>query len=862
MARYGPNRLSPEQRLTFWHVLREEVTEPMILLLLAVGAVYAFTGELGDAVAIFAIISGIVLVEVYNEYRAKAAIAALQRLAAPTAPLLRGGRPATIPAEEVAPGDVVFLGTGGRVPADLRLLAATGLRVDESSLTGESAPVVKAVAALAPEAALADRSSLVFAGTLITAGRGRGVAVATGPASELGRIAGLAERAREPRTPLQLAMRQLSGWLVWLALAFSVLVPLLGFLFGQPPREMLLTGLTLAFATIPEELPILITIVLGLGALRLSRRQVIVKRLRAAETLGSVSTIATDKTGTITENRMSLATLWLPGQRASLSPAEAPASAGGRLALDLGVLANEATLRSAQGRHLTADGGTGFAGDPTDVAFLVAARAAGLEPAALRAGGAEREAVFDDQRRITAAVYRRDGALLLAVKGAPESVLRLSGCQLVEGSERPLDEEARRAALARAAELAAAGQRVLALAYKVLPAVPGELGACPERGERCADEAYLVFAGLAGLLDPPRPEVPGALAALRAAGIRVLMLTGDHPATAQAIARAVGLPAERVLTGRDLDGLNEAALEQAVAEIALFARIAPEHKLRLVQALQARGEVVAVTGDGVNDAPVIKQAAIGVAMGETGTDAAKEAADMVLGDDNFANIAVAVREGRNLFQNLRKAVRYYLAVKVALVVTSLVAVLLRLPVPFTPIQIIVMELFMDVAASVTFTAEPAEGDVMARPPRDPRRPFMDRSMQVGIFAGGVALCVAVLAAYLWAFSRGAGAAQAQSQAFATWMIGHALLALHMRSEHQPLATSLLFSNPAMVAWVLAAAATVALATSVPALSGALKAMPLDPAGWAVAILAPLLTTRAWELWKQWRWRGPTQAGNG
>ncbi len=836
LVAYGANRLVSERRLTFWSVLREEVAEPMILLLLAVGVIYALSGEVQDAVAIFLIIAGITLVEVYNEYRAKAAIVALQRLGAPTAPVLRGGRQETVPAEAVVPGDIVLLGPGERVAADLRLLAANGLRLDEASLTGESASVLKQAAPVPAGAELAERASLAFAGTLVVAGRGRGVVVATGAATELGHVAGLAARAREPRTPLQVAMRQLSGWLVWLALGFSVLVPLLGFLFGQPLREMILTGLTLAFATIPEELPILITIVLGLGALRLSRRQAIVKRLRAAETLGSVSVIASDKTGTITENHMALATLWLAGQAEPAAAATATGGEPGRWALALGTLANEATAAPS-----------GYLGDPTDIAFLEAADAAGLGRQVWRGAVPLAEANFDSALRLTSAVYGEPDGVLLAVKGAPETVLPRCVRERVDGREESLSETDRQQYLERAAQLAAKGERVLALAYRHLP---------PSQGATSLKSESLVFAGLAGLLDPPRPEVPAAVAALGRAGIRVLMLTGDHPDTARAVARQIGLPAEQVLTGRDLDQLDQAGLARAPAEVAVYARITPENKLRLVEALQTTGEVVAVTGDGVNDAPALRQAAIGVAMGQTGTDAAKEAAGMVLGDDNFATISLAVREGRQLFDNLRKAVRYYLAVKVALVTTSLIAVLLHLPVPFTPIQIIVMELFMDLAASVTFTAEPAEGDVMARPPRDPRRPFVDWALQAGIFVGGASLAVAVLAAYLWAFARGESAAQAQTQAFATWMIGHALLALHMRSERQPLLSAGLLRNPAMGIWILAAVVTVLLATAVPPVGNALKTTSLDATGWLVAVAAPFLTTAWWELWKwaRWRWR--------
>lgn len=843
----GPNRLEEERQVTFWKVAKEEVTEPMILLLLVVGVLYALWGEVRDAIAIFLIISGISLVEILNEYSAKAAIASLQRLASPAAPVMRDGVQQELDAKAVVPGDLVLLVPGERVPADLRIVEATALRIDESSLTGESAPVTKTVEAVPEDTELADRCDMAYAGTLVTSGKGRGVVVSTGMATEIGRIAGLVRATREPRTPLQMAMRQLAGYLVWLALGFSVLVPFLGYLSGQPLREMVLTGLTLAFATIPEELPILITVVLGLGSLRLSKRNAIVKRIRAAETLGSVSAIASDKTGTITENHMALSAVWLSGQPEVISASDAGRNPSGRHVLELGVLANDAIVTHTNGE-------TGFAGDPTDVALVEAATESALEVTVLRGEGPLAEFTFDDQRKLTSALYSRGDALLLAVKGAPEAVIARCSRQPSNEMESSLDAQSRSAALSAAEAMANRGLRVLGIAYRSLPS-RGESGHSATGKLPSMDEceADLVLAGLVGLADPPRGEVPAALEELRSARIRVLMLTGDHPATARAIAGQVGIDGGRVLTGRDVEAMSDVELQEEVGKTSVFARIAPEHKLRIVRALQSRGEVVAVTGDGVNDAPALKEAAIGVAMGQTGTDVAKEAADMVLADDNFATIGMAVREGRKLFENLRKAVRYYLAVKVALVGSSLIAVLLQLPVPFSPIQIIVTELFMDLGASVAFTAERAEGDVMARPPRDAKRPFMDSSMQAGIFSGGFSLCAAVIAAYLWAFSQGAEPAHAQSLAFVTWMIGHVLLALHMRSERQPLLSLGVLSNPAMVIWGVGAVALAVLAANVPFLSETLKMTPLSLREWVFAAIAPLVTTSWWEAWKLVRW---------
>jgi len=826
LNRHGPNRIAEAEAEPWWEELLESLREPLQLLLVAVGVVYAVLGELEDALTILAVIVTVAAVETLSEARAKRAIAALRTLGAPTATVVRESTPLEIATADLVPGDLVILEAGDRVPADVRLMDAVALRVDESSLTGESIPVAKdADTQVAADAELGDRRTVVFAGTNVTSGKGRGLVVATGRAAELGRIATLAESAREPRTPLQVHMRQLAGWLVWVAMGFSVLVPVLGVVVaGRPLQEMVLTGLTLAFATIPEELPILITIVLGLGSYRLAKEHAIVKRLRAAETLGSVSVIGTDKTGTLTENRM---------QVSEISTTDGPlyrmgdgvVSDAARRVLEIGVLASDAQVQRVDG-HLT------YVGDPTEAALLTAAEEAGPGVEATRsASRVVREYPFDDARKRMSVVVERDGTCWLLVKGSPESVFACAA----PGGEGP--------DLAVADAMASRGLRVLAFAERQLAG-----------DESLSDDPMLVerdlrFVGLIGLEDPPRPEVPAAVAALKGAGVRVLMLTGDHPATARAIAERVGIDASRVMRGRDLESLADDELAEAVASTSVFARIAPEHKLRLVEALQRRGEIVAVTGDGVNDGPALRQAAVGVAMGKAGTDVAREAADLVLADDNFATVTTAVRAGRTLYANLRKAVRYYLAAKVALVTASLAAVLAQLPVPFEPVQIIVLELFMDLGASVTFTAEPPEEDVMARPPRDARQPFMDRPMQLGILAGGLSLGAAVLVAYLWTWRQTGQLAPAQTAAFAAWMVGHVVLAAHMRAERQPLLRRNPLANRPFLVWVGAAIALLGLGLNVPFLESRLHLAPPSPSTWAVVLAAALLLPSWWEVWK-------------
>ena len=855
LARCGPNRLVQPRKVTFAHVLREEITEPMILLLLAVAVLYSVWGSLRDAAAIAAVIATVVLVEVATEYRAKAAIAALGRLSAPLAPVLRDGQAGEVPAEALVPGDVVVLRPGQRVAADLRLVAVAGLRVDESALTGEPVSAVKdAGLVLAAGTPLAERANLAFAGTTVTAGTGRGVAVATGMGTELGRITGLVSAAKPPRTALQRAMRELARWLTWLALGFSVLIPAAGIFAGQPWRQMVLTGLTLAFATIPEELPIIITMVLGVGAWRLARRHALVKRLSAAETLGGVSVIATDKTGTLTENRMTLARLW---PAAVDPPGQGRRAVAGEHLLALAAACHEAAV-------IRTGGAVQITGDPSDVAVLEAAHQRGLLPG--EPGGLPGVTAwaygFDSTRKIMSVIIRQPGrggepGLLLVTKGAPEEVLARSSHQLDGGQPRPLTPAIRDRVRAQVQELAAQGMRVIAVASRPLPAGRGT-GLARDEAER-----DLVLAGLAGLADPPRPDAAGAVRAVTAAGVRVVMVTGDHPATARAVAAQVDLDGGGlVLTGPDLDAMDDAALAEAAASVPVFARATPEHKLRLVRALHARGQIVAVTGDGINDAPALAAADVGVAMGAGGTDVAREAAGLVLADDNFATIAAAVREGRVIYDNLRKGVAYYLACKVALIATSAAGAVLGLPIPFAPIQIVVMEAFMDVAGSLTFTAEPPEADGMTRPPRDPRRRFTDRPLITGIIAGGASLFAAVTGIYLGATAAGASAVHAQTLAFTAWMTGYLALAWVMRSQRTPLARLGLWSNRFLPAWTAVTAAALAVMMAAPPLRAALHLTTLNPAEWVLVTAAPVAAVAWLEAAKWLAAACRRRAGNG
>jgi Ca2+-transporting ATPase len=809
---FGPNRLRQEKQESILEMYLKELREPMILLLLGTGVLYSLWGELQDTLTIFVVILTLVSVEVFNDRRADKAIASLRKLSEPTASVLRSGQAIQVPAEDLVPGDVILLGAGHRVPADARLVEAYGLAVDEASLTGESVPVEKEADVILPDnTPLAERRNLVLAGTTVTRGRGAAIVDGTGMATEIGRVAKLAQEVEKPRTPLQQTLDQLTRSLVWLALGFSVVVPLLGWLLaGQSLQQMVLTGLALAFSVIPEELPIIVTMVLALGGYRMAQQHAIVKDLRAVETLGAVTAIATDKTGTLTENRMEVSRL-------------SPESQSRKL-LELGVLCNDAAENDGQ-----------VTGDPVDVALIRAARAAGVSVDTLRRQSPlQQEFTFDNSRKMMSVVSTQAGTRESIVKGAPEPVLARSTFQQLGVAERPLVENDRQALLATAMEMAAQGLRVLAFATRALSA--GKI-------EQAEAESNLVFVGLAGFADPPRVGVKEAIADCRAAGIRTLMVSGDHPLTAGSIARQIGLDGNAaVLTGAEIDALSDQALHETVGKVSIYARVTPENKLRIVRALRERGAIVAATGDGINDAPALAAADIGIAMGETGTDVAREAADIVLADDHFATIVSAIREGRTLFANLTKGVRYYLACKVALVSVTLLPVLLRVPIPFAPVQIIVMELFMDLAASATFVSEPAESDLMQQPPRNPRAKFMDRAMVTSIFQSSAGLFAAVSLAYLLTWYGGAGLVQAQTVAFVTWLLGHVLLALNLRSERQPLAQLGLLSNRLMNLWGAATIIFILAATLVPGVQAALKVTSLTANQWVLVAVAAFIGT--------------------
>lgn len=761
LLKYGPNKLYEKWEVKFWDIFKEEITEPMIIFLIIVAVLYSIWGKLIDTIAIFCIILVLVLIEIFNEYRAKKAIASLSKLSPAKAKVIRDGALTDIDTEEVVIGDIMILVPGTKVPADAKLLESYNLTADESPLTGESIPVeLDAEADTAEDAPLGERKNFVFAGTVIKHGEGKGIVVATGKNTELGKIVGIAKEIKEPKTPLQIAMKQLSGFLVWFAIFFSALIPILGIIRNPAQwKDMILTGLALSFATIPEELPIIITMALGIGGYELSKQKAIVKKARAAETLGSVTVIATDKTGTITANKMDVVRVWPEEKKVEIC----------KVAL------------SAMPRFLP---------DSTDQAIAAYAEKF-ISPEGI--GKILKEYGFEKGVRVRSILREAEEGEVLYSTGAPEELFE-PGIDEVFASKakKVLDEETGK------------GRRVIGYAVNSK------------------------FLGLISLEDPPLPEVPKAIRACHEAKIKVKMITGDYPKTAKSIAEQVGIISDsKVIVGKDIDSMSDEELEENVKFTSVFARTTPQHKYRIVKALQKNGEVVSVTGDGINDVLALKEADIGIAMGLRGTDVAKEAADMILADDNFATITNGIWEGRKIFDNLTKGVRYYLSCKLALVLIFLLPILVNLPLPFAPIQIILLELFMDLAASATFVAEPKEKDVYKRPPRNPKEKFINSEFISNIIVYGLSLFLAVTLCYLVGRSiTGGDLVRSQTMAFSGWIFGHIFLAFTLRSTKEPLLKVGIFSNFAMIIWGVVAIITLFIIINIPSLQTAIKVAPL------------------------------------
>jgi magnesium-transporting ATPase (P-type) len=744
-SRYGPNRLTPPVRRSTAARLAAQFNNLFIFLLLAAGVVTALLGEWLDSAVIFGVVIIIAVIGFIQEGRAERALEAVRRMLAPRATVRREGRRREIAAEELVPGDLVLLDAGDLVPADVRLVRTRSLQVQEAALTGESTSVDKSPDSVAPDSELGDRTGLAYTGTLVTAGQGTGVVVATGDATEIGRISGMLAEVETLKTPLMRRLDEFTRVLSIAILALAVFTFALGVLvWGMPWPSMFFAAVSIAVAAIPEGLPAVMTVTLAIGVERMARRNAIIRRLPAVETLGSVTIVCSDKTGTLTRNEMTARTLcsadhvlevdgvgYAPegGFRRNGKPEALEAHATALEMVRAGLLCNDAALRY-EGEEWKPEG------DPTEAALIVLAHKAGFEPELEHEERPRLDAVpFASERRYMATLHHdHEGRHFVYVKGAPERVLEMCVREARGGEAVDIDAEAWQR---RAEEIAGRGQRVLAVARKDVS---------PEMRELREDEAEagLTLLGLFGLIDPPRQEAIEAVAACQSAGIRVKMITGDHALTASAIAADLGLENPRhALTGRELERMGSDELRQRALEVDVFARASPEHKLRLVEALQAEGAVTAMTGDGVNDAPALKRADVGIAMGQKGTEAAREAAQMVLADDNFASIEHAVEEGRTVYDNLKKAILFILPTNAAQALVIVAAIALGTMLPVTPVQILWVNMITAITLGIALAWERAEGDVMRRPPRPTDEPLLTRLLLWRIGFVGVLLLVGV-----------------------------------------------------------------------------------------------------------------------
>ena len=841
LAGYGENKLEKAKPPGLFRQVLAQLRDPMILVLLAAAALSFFAGggqDWLDTAIILLIVVFNTVISVSQEDNARKALEALEKLAAPRARVLREGVERRLESTHLVPGDILLLEAGDYVPADGRILWAAGLQTDESAMTGESLPVHKRAGdGLPPDTPLAERKNMVIGGTVVTGGRAKVVVTATGMQTEMGKIAGLLLRQGQGETPLQRKMKEVSRVLSLVCVGVCAVMFGVGMLQHRDILDMFLTAVALAVAAIPEGLPAIVTIVLAVGVGRMARRNAIIKRLPAVETLGCASVICSDKTGTLTKNQMTVLEVWTP----------APALRD--RALTLGTLCGDAQ-----------EGPGGYIGDPTETAIAQAAAQAGLEKAALERDMPRRgEAPFDSVRKRMATCHALpNGEALVAVKGAPEAVLARCTHLLGAQGPRPLTDGDRRRIAQVGGDLAGQALRVLAVAQRLQPALPKSMAA---EGL----EAELTFVGLIGMMDPPRPEVRQAVDRCAGAGIRPVMITGDHKDTAVAIAKQLNIyrPGDKAIDGAGLDFLPQETLEEEIEAFSVYARVTPEHKMRIVQAWQRRGHVVAMTGDGVNDAPALKAADIGCAMGKTGTDVAKGAADMILTDDNFATVVAAVEQGRGIYANIRKAIHYLLSCNIGEILTIFLATFLPVSqAPLSPVQLLWLNLVTDSLPALALGMEPVEKTAMTQPPRGKEEPLFSRAFSRRLAWQGALVGGITLLAYGLGFHLTGTFAVANTMAFATLTFSQLFHAFDVRSETTPLFRLGILSNKAMNKAFLAGAALQAAVLLAPPLQGAFSVVPLALEQWGMVLalaLTPLVVCEAAKLLRP-KGRKKSQAG--
>jgi Ca2+-transporting ATPase len=856
LAAFGPNALGTTRRVSALSLFIGQFRGVVTWVLLGGAGIALMVGERLQALAILMIELLNAVMAFMQEYRAERAVAALARLNAPHARVVRGGVVMTIPAAGIVRGDVLLLEAGDIVAGDARLIEATALATGEAALTGESQPVDKNVAPCAEDTPLADRRSCVYLGTSVVRGTARAVVVATGMATELGRIARLLESADREKTPLQARIDRVGRALLWVSLGISTLILGLGLMRGVPPFELLLTAVSLAVAAVPEGLPAVVTIALALGVQRMARRSAIIRRLPSVETLGCAQVICTDKTGTLTLGAMTARRVATDGAVREVSPDSRIDATRDPVMLDVlraSVACNDAVLDGTSGQPR-------IVGDPTEGALLVMAAGAGVTR-----GDVEQQMPrlgawpFDSDRKRMTVIRRRSGEPWAFVKGAPETVLERCSRLRTTTGVATLGAPQRERFLEEIGEMAGDGLRVLAVAERPLDHVSRDATANDVERE-------LTLLGLIGLQDPPRPEARDAVARCTAAGIRTVMITGDHPDTARAIARELGIlgAADEVLLGRELQRLTDAELTERVARVSVYARVTAEDKLRIVRAWKGRGAVVAMTGDGVNDAPALKEAAIGVAMGLTGTEVTKEAADIVVADDNFASIVAAVEEGRGVYDNIAKSLSYLLAGNAGELAVVLGASLAGWPLPLLPVQLLWINFVTDGLPALALASDAVDPDVLRRPPRAPDAQLLDREAVALTVLTGCLTGATALAAFAWQRSGGGDLVAARDAAFTVLVVAELLRAFGARSTVRTVWELGMRSNIRLLGVVVATLALQLAIHHVAVLQPFFGVRPIalaDCATWLALGAVPLVVL---ELLKVWRRLAPAHgvAGNG
>ncbi len=863
LKKYGVNELVERGGRTPLQILWEQLTATMVLILIAAAVVAGLLGDTKNAIAILAIVALYALLGFSQEYRAEKAIAALKKMSVPNVRVIRDGQLQELPAHDLVPGDVIQLETGNVIPADLRLLEAVNLRIQEAALTGESEPIEKHTAALSNnELPIGDRRNMGYMGTIVTQGRGLALVVATGMQTELGKIAELIQQVKQENTPLQRRLDALGKNLAIIGVGIAILIFILGLMRGDELRHMLLTAVSVAVAIVPEGLPAVVTITLALGAQRMLQRNALIRKLPAVETLGSVTVICSDKTGTLTENRMTVVLLDVAEHALDLTEEVGrggmihatrmgtPVQSSLSLAAIGGALCNDSKLVD------TGDDRFHTLGDPTEGALVVAAAKMGYWKSALDASFPRAaELPFDSERKRMTTVHnleRYDPTILSGLeigsrryiaftKGSVDGLLGIASHVWVEGKSQSLDSGWRSRIEAANERLAKKGMRVLGVGFRLMDSIPDVI--------QTDLEQQLTIVGLFGMIDPPRNEVKDAVATCRAAGIRPVMITGDHPLTAIEIARQLGITDNgRALTGVELENLSFDELKNVVEEVNVFARVAPEHKLKIVQALQEKGHIVSMTGDGVNDAPALRKADIGVAMGITGTDVSKEASDLVLLDDNFATIVASVREGRTIYDNIRKFVRFSVAGNIGKVLVMLLAPFLGKPLPLLPLQLLWLNLLTDGLLGLGMGVENPEVDTMKRKPFSPKEGVFSRGAGVQTIWVGVMIGAIALGLGLWYFF--SGRPEWQTMIFTSLAFMQVFQALASRSSKNSLFKLGVLSNPLLAGMALLVVALQMAVMYIPPLAAFFEVLPLSGCDLSIAAGAGVLVFVVMEVEKK------------